>query len=86
MRDDHATGRRRILEWGKAEGKLEHAAREPVEITGSNGLPEEGWKPWLPSTSAPARNFAKSDATRAQLVQTGIAVKNTKQGVRWKRK
>jgi len=33
-----------------------------------------------------ARDFARSDALRAQLSEAGILVENTKEGVRWRRK
>jgi cysteinyl-tRNA synthetase len=33
-----------------------------------------------------ARNFARSDEIRAQLLEAGIVIEDTKDGVRWKRK
>jgi len=38
------------------------------------------------SQARQARNFARSDAIRAQLAENGIVLENTKDGVRWKRK
>src|SRR5205085_5327676 len=88
LRYDAAPKMRRILEWAKAEGKLEHAAKELVEVAGSNGLPDEKVDALVAEheRARKARDFAKSDAIRAQLAQAGIVVENTKQGVRWKRK
>jgi cysteinyl-tRNA synthetase len=33
-----------------------------------------------------ARNFARSDEIRAQLLAAGVVIEDTKDGVRWKRK
>jgi cysteinyl-tRNA synthetase len=33
-----------------------------------------------------ARDFARADAIRAQLLETGIVLEDTKEGIRWKRK
>ncbi len=33
-----------------------------------------------------SRNFARSDEIRAELLNTGIILEDTKDGVRWKRK
>jgi cysteinyl-tRNA synthetase len=88
LRDDDAPRMRRILDWAKAEGKLDHAAKELVEVAGSNGLPDDQVDTLVAEheRARKARDFAKSDAIRAQLAQAGVVVENTKQGVRWKRK
>ena len=33
-----------------------------------------------------ARNFGRSDEIRAQLLEAGVIIEDTKDGVRWKRK
>jgi cysteinyl-tRNA synthetase len=88
LRDDDAASRRRILDWAKTEGKLDEAAKELVEVAGGNGLPDEQVETLVAEheRARRARDFARSDAIRAQLAQAGIVVENTKQGVRWKRK
>jgi cysteinyl-tRNA synthetase len=88
LHDDDVPRMRRILGWAKAEGKMEHAAKELVEVAGSNGLPDEQVDALVAEheRARKARDFTKSDAIRAQLAQAGIVVENTKQGVRWKRK
>ncbi len=88
LQDDDAPKMRRILDWAKAEGRLQQAAKQLQEVAGSNGLPDEQVNALVAEheRARKARDFAKSDAIRAQLAQSGIVVENTKQGVRWKRK
>jgi cysteinyl-tRNA synthetase len=88
LRDDDAPKMKRVLEWARAEGKLDKAAKELVEVGRSNGLPDEKVDALVAEheRARKARDFAKSDAIRAQLAQAGIVVENTKQGVRWRRK
>ena len=38
------------------------------------------------TTAKKSRNFARSDEIRAQLLDAGIVIEDTKDGVRWKRK
>ena len=86
LRDEDAGKMRRILEWAKAEGR--EAAKELVEVAGSNGLPDDQVDALVAEheRARKARDFGRSDAIRAQLAAAGIVVENTKQGVRWKRK
>jgi cysteinyl-tRNA synthetase len=88
LRDDDAPKMKRVLDWARAEGKLDKAAKELVEVGRSNGLPDEKVDALVAEheRARKARDFAKSDAIRAQLAQAGIVVENTKQGVRWRRK
>lgn len=86
LRDEDAGKMRHILEWAKAEGR--EAAKELVEVAGSNGLPDDQVDALVAEheRARKARDFGRSDAIRAQLAAAGIVVENTKQGVRWKRK
>ena len=45
-------------------------------------------KRWSPNATAAkkARNFARADQIRDQLLEQGIILEDTKSGVRWKRK
>jgi cysteinyl-tRNA synthetase len=69
-------------EWARAHGLLE----------GSNlprtGPSDEEVERLIAERSAAkkARDFARSDAIRAQLTEAGIIVEDTKDGIRWKRK
>jgi len=38
------------------------------------------------SQARKSRDFALSDAIRAQLAEQGVVLENTKDGVRWRRK
>ena len=86
LRDEDAGKMRHILAWAKAEGR--EAAKELVEVAGSNGLPDDQVDALVAEheRARKARDFGRSDAIRAQLAAAGIVVENTKQGVRWKRK
>ena len=88
LQDDDAPKMRRIVEWAKAEGKLDKASKEVVELAGTNGLPDEQIEQLVMEheQARNARDFAKSDALRAQLSDAGVVVENTKEGVRWRRK
>jgi len=88
LQDDDAPKMRRIVEWAKAEGKLDKASKEVVELAGTNGLPDEQIEQLVMEheQARKARDFAKSDALRAQLSDAGVVVENTKEGVRWRRK
>jgi cysteinyl-tRNA synthetase len=88
LKDDDAAKIRRILDWAKTENKLQDAAQELVAGARSNGLPDEEVNSLVAEheRARKARDFARSDAIRAQLAEAGIVVENTKQGVRWKRK
>jgi cysteinyl-tRNA synthetase len=86
--DEDTPKMKRVLEWARAEGKLDKAAKELVEVGRSNGLPDEQVDALVAEheRARKTRDFAKSDAIRTQLAKAGIVVENTKQGVRWRRK
>jgi cysteinyl-tRNA synthetase len=52
------------------------------------GLGEEQIEALVAQHSAARKNkdFKRSDAIRAELLESGIILENTKDGVRWKRK
>jgi cysteinyl-tRNA synthetase len=70
-------------EWAKAHGKLsaeQSATPERIPNEEVDRLIEER------NAAKKARDFARSDAIRAQLEGMGIIVEDTKDGTRWKRK
>jgi cysteinyl-tRNA synthetase len=77
-----------ILEWARAEGREKDITPEVLAIAGSGGLSDavvEGKIAEMAAARA-ARDFKKSDAIRAELLEAGILVEITKDGIRWRRK
>jgi len=79
---------RQIVEWAKAENKLENASKEVVDLANTEQLSDAEIEADIAKTkqARQARKFAESDAIRAKLVAAGIIVEITKDGIRWKRK
>jgi cysteinyl-tRNA synthetase len=86
--DDDEPKVRRILEWAKAEGKLEKASQEMVEAAHAARLSDSDINAKIArmKQARQARRFGESDAIRAELANAGIVVEITKDGIRWKRK
>jgi cysteinyl-tRNA synthetase len=84
LQDDDQEKLARAMEWAKAHGKLSEAEASLVVSQMSDDkvdrLIEER------KAAKKARDFARSDAIRAELDAGGIIVEDTKDGVRWKRK
>jgi len=86
LRDDDTPRMREIVEWGKKEGrKIEGDA---AALASNHFLSDEQVSELIEQHNAArkAKDFARSDAIRKQLADSGILVENTKEGVRWKRK
>jgi cysteinyl-tRNA synthetase len=86
--DDDVPKMRAILDWARAEGREKEITPEALAIAGSGGLSDEAVEAKIVEMSAAraARDFKKSDAIRAELVEAGILVEITKDGIRWRRK
>jgi cysteinyl-tRNA synthetase len=84
LTDNDAEKTRAAMEWAKGEGKL--SAEQAAAL--SNQLSDAQVEELVAQRNAAkqARDFAKSDAIRQQLADAGIALEDTKDGVRWKRK
>jgi cysteinyl-tRNA synthetase len=76
---------RAALEWAKAEGRIGEAA---PELVAQMGLSDEAIDALVAERTAAkkARNFARADAIRAELLIKGVLIEDAKDGVRWKRK
>lgn len=82
IKDDDAEKVARAAEWAKAQGLLEQS-----ELAAPMVSDDEVERLIAERASAKkARDFARSDAIRAQLTQAGIVVEDTKDGMRWKRR
>lgn len=88
INDDDGPKMKRVMEWAMAEGRdqdISDALREAVQ---SGRLADADVERKIAEMAAAraARNFARSDAIRAELTSAGIIVEQTKDGVRWRRK
>jgi len=88
LKDDDAAKVRAAVEWAKAEGLEDKISAETAELAKAAALSDEEIEKLVAehSQARKARDFARSDAIRAQLAENGIILENTKDGVRWKRK
>ncbi len=76
------------VDWAHAEGKADQISAETAEMAKAAGLSDERVEALVAehSTARKAKDFKRSDAIRAELLESGIILENTKDGVRWKRK
>ena len=76
---------REALKWAEAEGRIGEAS---PELVAQMGLSDEAIQALVDERTAAkkARNFARADAIRAELLAKGVLIEDAKDGVRWKRK
>jgi cysteinyl-tRNA synthetase len=88
LKDDDAAKVRATVEWAKAEGLEDKISPETAELAKAASLSDAEVEKLVAehSQARKARDFARSDAIRAELAENGIILENTKDGVRWKRK
>jgi len=88
LKDDDAPKMQRVLDWAKAEGREKDISPELIEALRSVGLSDDEVNRKVEQMKAAraARDFARSDAIRAELTANGIVIEQTKEGVRWRRK
>ena len=88
LKADDAAKVRATVEWAQAEGKSDKISVAAAEMAKAASLSDAEVEKLVAehSQARQARNFARSDAIRAQLAENGIILENTKDGVRWKRK
>jgi cysteinyl-tRNA synthetase len=85
LKDNDTEVTRAALEWAKAEGRIGEAAPELItnlalSDADIDALVEER------TQAKKARNFARADAIRNDLLAKGILIEDSKDGVRWRRK
>ena len=88
LTDRDAEKVRAIVEWAKVEGSAEKISAESVELAKAAALSDQQIEDLVAKHSAArkAKDFKTSDAVRNQLLEQGVILENTKDGVRWKRK
>jgi cysteinyl-tRNA synthetase len=86
LRDNDAEKSRAAVEWAKSVGKL--TAEQEAAANRSSSVSDAEVEELIAARNAAkkARDFARSDAIRKQLLDAGIILEDTKDGVRWKRK
>ncbi len=82
-RDEERT--RAALAWAEAEGRIKDAAPELVAKLALSDAEIEALVAER-TEAKKARNFARADAIRAELLAKGVVIEDSKDGVRWKRK
>ncbi len=88
LNDDDTAKMKAILHWARSEGREKEISaelRDQVQADQTSNAAIEG-KIAEMEAARKARNFAVSDALRAELVGAGVIIENTKDGVRWRRK
>ena len=82
-RDEERT--RAALAWAEAEGRLKDAA---PDLVAKLALSDEAIEALVAerTEAKKTRNFARADAIRVELAAKGVAIEDSKDGARWKRK
>jgi cysteinyl-tRNA synthetase len=88
LEDRDAELTRAALTWAEAEDRMADVSPEVLESFGTRGLSDADIDALvLDRTQAKQqRNFARADAIRNELLEKGILLEDSKEGVRWKRK
>ena len=88
LEDRDADHTRAALTWAEAEGRLDEAAPEVIAKFGTNSLTDAAIDALVAerTLAKKQRNFARADALRNELLEKGIILEDSKDGVRWKRK
>ncbi len=86
LKDDDAVKVRATVEWAKAEGLADKISPQTAELAKAAVLSDAEVEHLVAehSQARKTRDFARSDAIRAELADNGVILENTKDGVRWK--
>ncbi|MGD0830113.1 MAG: cysteine--tRNA ligase [Terracidiphilus sp.] len=84
IEDRDAEATRNALEWAEKAGKMDEVAPELLR----QGLSDEAIDALVAerAEAKQKRNFARADEIRKELAEKGVAIEDSKDGVRWKRK
>ena len=85
IEDNDADPTRRALKWAAEAGRMDDVA---PELIASQSLTDETIDALVAERTLAKRqrNFARADQIRNELVEKGIVIEDSKDGVRWKRK
>ncbi len=87
LKDNDADLTRAALAWAESEGRLGEASPEVLAKFGEAGLSDTDIDALVAerTLAKKQRNFARADAIRKELLEKGILLEDSKDGVRWKR-
>ncbi len=85
LTDRDAEATRRALAWAAREGRMADVA---PELVARQGLTDEAIEALVAerTQAKKQRDFARADQIRNELSEKGVAIEDSKDGVRWKRK
>jgi len=88
LEDRDADHTRAALAWAEAEGRMADVSPEVLEKFGAASLSDADIDALVAerTQAKKQRNFARADAIRNELLEKGILLEDSKDGVRWKRK
>jgi cysteinyl-tRNA synthetase len=87
LKDRDADHIRAALAWADAEGRMAEVSPGVLEKFGSASLTDAAIEALIAerTLAKKQRNFARADALRNDLLEKGILLEDSKEGVRWKR-
>ena len=87
LKDRDADLTRAALAWAESEGRMGDVSPEVLEKFGSTSLNDAAIDALIAerTLAKKQRNFARADALRNELLEKGILLEDSKEGVRWKR-
>jgi cysteinyl-tRNA synthetase len=87
LEDRDADLTRAALAWAESEGHMEQVSADVLEKFGSTSLTDTAIDALVAerTKAKQQRNFARADAIRNELLEKGILLEDSKDGVRWKR-
>ena len=88
LEDRDADHTRAALAWAEAEDRMADVSPEVLEKFGAASLSDADIDALVVerTQAKKQRNFARADAIRNELLEKGILLEDSKDGVRWKRK
>jgi cysteinyl-tRNA synthetase len=87
LEDRDADLTRAALAWAESEGHMADVSPEVLEKFGTSSFSDADINALVieRTTAKQQRNFARADAIRNELLEKGILLEDSKEGVRWKR-